>query len=509
MGIESVLKFAPALVGSLFGNSAANSAPSQQTVTQQNQLDPRIAAMLFGSGQGTKKLKAGAIPRTESIDGTTRQVYAPEDYETVNDAGLLGRYQGMLDQPMSPTLQKLLGLSESSLGQNFASDQDKIRSGISQLMQGNQSPQMQYAQSQIPQSMVGATGAPVATSSAALASMPQVMQAARGLSIGQNNIDLSDPYNSFLSGELGNNPYLTGAIQKGINQSSAAFQNLQSDATRNMIESILPNIRGGAIASGQYGGSRQGISESKATNDFSTQIGRALSQVGQNNVDAAIAAQAGAYNQDQANRLNALNSLSGNQFQQLGQNTSNQQAANLANYQGGMQNAQFNAGNQNQMNLANAGARNQMNLANLGNMQQANQLNYQGGLQNAQFNAGNMQQANQANLNAQMGTNQLNQAGLLSGMSGLSGLGSTNYNIANQLGDYNINRAQQVNNLLSPYLSANSSSTQSQPLYTNRGANILGGALQGIQIGNQLGNLFSGSNTSNPSSFMSGFGSSY
>jgi hypothetical protein len=136
----------------------------------------------------------------------------------------------------------------------------------------------------------------------------------------QNSIDLTGSYNSFINGDPGNNPFLTGAIQKGINQSNTAFQNMQTDATRNLTENVLGNIRGGAVAAGQYGGSRQGILEGRALNDFSTQMGRAASQVGQNNTDAAVSAQAGAYNDDRNRALSATSSLGGQQYGLASQN---------------------------------------------------------------------------------------------------------------------------------------------------------------------------------------------
>ena len=70
-------------------------------------------------------------------------------------------------------------------------------------------------------------------------------------------------------------------------------------------------------------------------------------------------------------------------------NAANQQAANLAAYQGDINQGQFNAGNQQAMNLANMSAQNQMGLA-----------GYQGDINQGQFNAGNQQAMNLANMSA-------------------------------------------------------------------------------------------------------------
>lgn len=161
----------------------------------------------------------------------------------------------------------------------------------------------------------------------------------------QNNLNLSPAYQDMIYGQPGNNPYLTGGIQKGINQANTAFQNMQTDATRNLTENILPSIRSGAQVNGQYGGSRQALSEGRALNDFSTQIGRAASQIGQNNTDSAIAAQAGAYNTDRSNALSAMGNLSGNQYNTANTNAGLQQQAQQANMQSQMNTNSLNSAN--------------------------------------------------------------------------------------------------------------------------------------------------------------------
>jgi hypothetical protein len=162
----------------------------------------------------------------------------------------------------------------------------------------------------------------------------------------QNNIDLTGSYNDFIYGSPGANPYLTGAIQKGINQSNNAFGNMMTDATRNLNENVLPSIRSGAVLNNTMGSSRQGIAESRALNDYSTQMGRALSQFGQNNTDAAVAAQAGAYDTDRNRALAATQGLGAQQYGVAQQNAQMQQQANLANLQSQLSMNQLNSNNQ-------------------------------------------------------------------------------------------------------------------------------------------------------------------
>jgi len=385
--------------------SSKTAADAQRESTQANidaqkeatKIDPRIDQKLYGTGS-TRKLKAGAVPTKQiSInkfgEDFERDVYSPDDYEITNDTGLLGKVSDYANKPQSEAMQNIGKIAESSLVRNYAGDIETQRSAANKLMGGQIAPQMTAATINAPN---------------------------------QNSLNLTRSYDQFINGESGNNPFLTGAIQKGINQGTNAFQNMQSDAARNMLESILPNIRGGAIASGQYGGSRQGISESKALNDFSTQMGRAATQIGQGAIDSAINAQAGAYNQDQSNKLSATTSLGGQQYGVAGQN------------------------------------------------------------------AGNMQQANQANMGAKISANQMNTAGLLSGIGALSGLSAADYNMADRYNNADFNRMQQSIGLLQPF--AGKGSPINVPYNQPISSNTMGGAIGGATTAMGLYNMFKGNN---------------
>lgn len=317
-------------------------------------------------------------------------------YGTGENTGLLGRVSDYANKPQSEAMQNIGKMAESSLVNNYAGDMTTQRSAVNKLMGGQTAPQMTAAAMNAPN---------------------------------QNSLDLRSAYNQFINGESGNNQFLTGAIQKGINQGTNAFQNMQSDATRNMLEVILPNIRGGAISSGQYGGSRQGISESRALNDFSTQMGRAATQIGQGAIDSAISAQAGAYNQDQNNKLSATTSLSGQQYGAAGQN------------------------------------------------------------------AGYNQQANQANMGAKIGANQMNTAGLLSGINALSGMSATDYNMADRYNNADFNRMQQSIGLLQPF--AGKGSPINVPYNQPISGNTMGGAIGGATTAMGLYNMFNQGNQNN------------
>lgn len=462
------------VIGGLLGGSGGG---GQQTQTTQNQLDPRIAAMLFGSGE--KTLKPGAKPTGTDANGNP--TYADSDYTT--SGGLLQRYQGLLDKPQNQGLNNFYNYNDAYMTNELPYDMGQLQQTAKALATSNGiAPQIQAAQGgytspySVAQSAFPGGNQGPQTANASLANVSTINAPS------QNQLNLNPALGNFVYGDLGNNPYLAGSIQKGLNQSANQFNQMQDSLTKNFKENILGSLRGEAIANGGYGGSRHGIAEGKAADALTTQLAQALSQYGQNQTDAAVSAQAGAYNQDRANQLNAAMGLSGQQYNVAGQNAGFQNQNALANAGMLNQNSQFNAGVGNnylsqllQNSQFNANAQNQalgqqysgnqaMNLANLGNNQATNQ-----------FNAGNIM--NMAQLNSQ---NKATGAGLL------GNLANQQYNYANNQNDYAINQAGKVNGLLSPYLSANSSQTSSAPLYQNQGAGALGGAMAGMQLYNQF-----------------------
>jgi hypothetical protein len=354
-----------------YSASKGSKQSGTMTSTTQNQMDPRIGNIVFGQ------------------DGS---------------GGLLGKYQGMMDTPQSAALQKYGLESQDYLNRYGQADQSALRGAATGLLGGAAAPRMEapaWAQG----SMVNAPA--------------------------QNNLNLSGAYDKMINGDPAANPYLTGAIGKGINQSNNAFQNMQTNATTNLMHNILPSIRSDSVLAGQYGGSRQGVAEGNAIGDFSRAQQQAVSQFGQNNTDAAVAAQAGAFDNGQNRALAAMQGLGAQQYATAAQNTATQNAA------------EFN-------------------------------------------NVGQVMHVNDQNLASQLQTNAQNTGAKLGGAGILGGLGSTAYSAGQALDQYGINRAQQVNGLLTPYLSANSSQTQSQPLYQNQAGNMLGGAMFGAQLGQGL-----------------------
>ncbi len=401
--MPAAIPVAAAVGGALISNKGAKDAA--KITAQANKLDPRADAMIWGSN---------------------------------GQPGLLSQYQGMLNQPRSDAATGFANANAQYLNSNGAADLAATRGAAYQAMQGNTAPSMQAAQS------AGAT-----------ASLPAYAVGTQVQAPSQNNIDLSGSYNSLINGAPGANPYLTGAIQKGINQSNNAFGNMVTDA-KSATNDVLGSIRGNSVLAGQFGGSRQGIAEGKAIDSMNTNLARAASQFGQNNTDAAVAAQAGAYDADRNRQLAATQGLGAQQYGVAQQNAAMSHQAQMQNVQNSLDVSKTNA-----------------------SMAQQNQ----------QFNAGLGQQAGLANQQSQLATNAQNNSSNLAGAGLLSGLLGQASGQVNANDSWKLNQAQGVNSLLQPYLTGQP--TQ-QPVASNAGAAGLGGAMQGLAFGNQLAGMFGG-----------------
>ncbi|WEF34855.1 hypothetical protein [Pseudoduganella chitinolytica] len=150
---------------------------------------------------------------------------------------------------------------------------------------------------------------------------------------GQNNLNLAGAFDRTINGAPGANPYLDASISGAIAQNRLGFQQLQDDSTENLLGSILPSIRSGAIASGQFGGSRQGIAEGNAIGTAQRELARAAAQFGQNATNAAVGAKANAYETDSNRALSAMQGLSAHQYGVAQQDAAARQAADNTNVQ--------------------------------------------------------------------------------------------------------------------------------------------------------------------------------
>jgi len=434
--MPAALPVVGAVAGAAISGKSAKDAA--KISAQGNQMDPRYSKILFGdTGQG----------------------------------GLLSQYQNMLNDPRSAAGTGFANANANYLNNNGAGDMDAARNAALQAMQGNQAPTMQAAQTGGAQAG-GAQAGGVQVSGPAWATGNMIQAPA------QNNMNLTSSYDSFINGQAGANPYLTGSIQKGINQSQNAFNGMVTDA-KAATQDVLGSIRGSSVLSGQYGGSRQGIAEGKAIDSMNTNLSRAASQFGQNNTDAAVAAQAGAYNTDRDRQLAATQGLGAQQYGVAQQNAATKNQAEF-----------MNVGTHNGVQQNNASMAQQNNQFNAGLGQQTGQFNAGLQQQTGQFNAGLQQQAGLANQQSQLTTNAQNNAASLNGAGMLTGLFGQANDQVNANDNWKLNRAQGVNGLLAPYLAG---SQQQQPQYQSTAGAALGGGLAGMQLGGALGNAFNDS----------------
>lgn len=157
------------------------------------------------------------------------------------------------------------------------------------------------------------------------------IQGAQVRAPGQNNIDLTSSFQSLLGG--GDTSALMNSLQAGNALAGAQFQQNQQSMTDNLQRNVLPGIRGGAIAAGQYGGSRHGIAEGLALSDMTKQLNNSNTQFGLGATAASSSALAGAYENGQNRALSAAQGLSGQQYGVASQDAAARQAADNTNVQ--------------------------------------------------------------------------------------------------------------------------------------------------------------------------------
>ena len=209
----------------------------------------------------------------------------------------------------------------------------------------------------------------------------------------------------------------------------------------NFNEQVLPGINQGAVAAGQYGGSRQGIAQGLAAKGLAYGMG-----------DAAASMYNNAYQDAQGRMTSTANNLAG-----LAINNSQQNANRDLNAQ------QFNAGQLNDM------------LKFGVNTQQSG----------AKFTQNNQSADARDNVqNRLTGLNLLNQ-----------GNQNQDYNYNQWMGseqapnDYNWGNTKNYSDIIK---GGNNGSTTSTPYYTNPTSNILGGAMMGGQLGSMMGGGYAG-----------------
>lgn len=333
---------------------------------------------------------------------------------------------------------------------------------------------------------------------------------------GMLNISNARAQQGFLDPTLSLSSLMSGNVNTA--QLDPLARTIANNVTRNTTENILPQIRSGAIQSGQYGGSRQGIAEglaaSRAQQDIATATAPMYQQAFENAQNRQLST-AGMLNQQAENvgTSNINRDFAGQQFN-IGNNLAAQQFNSAQNMAAQSQNeanrmaaqqfdtdASMRAQSQNEANrmAAQQFDKNQSLEAqrtNVANRLAALGLDTQNALNTQQFNANLGLQNNQFAL--QQAANNLNNR-----MRGLDVLGVGDQRISNFYNDYmnNINRGNDYNwqqlanyaNIVQP--GASVGGTQSSPMYRNTGASAVGGALSGAATGAYMGSVIPGIGT--------------
>ena len=364
-----------------------------------NRLLNPITFNFSGGGGGTKTAPPTTTTTTTDIPAWAKQywsnpqsVYDPKTGNYTAGAGSTGP-MGLMEQAsnfanqyknLSPQEQQLLSDYQNTLGGRNVGIENMQGLG-SNLQNDLTSGRYNTNFSDVGNTDYSNIDAATAEAAKAEAAQAEAAQAEATLSdlinarSAQGVLDPTSSLSQILKGDPSTNPYLAQMNQASINQAMQGY----NDALQNANQTLLPQIKQDAFASGQYGGSRQGIAEGI----IGQQLGINARDLGQRAMDTGAQLYGGAFENAQqrmaaaAGDLNAqaaqneqFNASSLNDISKF--NADNQQQVNLANMQALNNMGQFNAGNQQQVNLANMQA--------LNNMGQFNATN---ALQNAQYNA--------------------------------------------------------------------------------------------------------------------------
>ena len=291
-----------------------------------------------------------------AMDSLAAYYKSPESMAGANAASTVGNR--MLDQAAGNydlgSVYKNLGLSQSANMQGAAPMTSSGPMGVN-------------LQSMVAPQTSGAMQAPQITiqNESAETSQP----------LGSSGVDWRTAIGETLKGDV-TNPYL-----------SQIADTVTRKATDNLTTSIMPQIRGGAMMAGQFGGSRQGVVEANALKDLNQGISDSIGNIYGN-----------AYNQAQqaknASALQLSGQESGERIQnnQISANAALQQAA-MAN-QRAMQEAQLAYQAQRDNNQFQLSAGDLALRANLG-LGQLGLANQQFGLEQATTGVGLLNQASQ------------------------------------------------------------------------------------------------------------------
>jgi hypothetical protein len=161
---------------------------------------------------------------------------------------------------------------------------------------------------------------------------------------GQGELDPSSAYKKLLSGQV-DNPQLQGMADAATRSGQRAYADMIADADESLSTSVLPSIRSGAVSSGGYGGSRQGIAEGLAMGKRNTAAERGARDLGIAANDATATLFGNAYESAQNRMAGAASELDARAQQAKQFDAKNAFDARTTNANLDQQAQQFNANN--------------------------------------------------------------------------------------------------------------------------------------------------------------------
>lgn len=378
---------------------------SATTAATISSIVPAIAGAVVGSSSGGAKQA-----------GTTTQTSSQAPWEPMQpfltDIANAARSNYQQSRTMTPEQMAILGQARGiAAGQMNDPNMAGLRSMSSDVFTGKSDqfkPVQSISAQQVDPFGFQSAGAPTISVGGAFNRM--------------GGVNPTQAYQSLLSGNV-TNPYLSNIARDNFTM-----------ATRNMMENVMPGIGSGAMAAGQYGGSRQGIAQ-----------GLAMSRLNQDVTAANNNMFGNAYQQAQGNMLSAAGQLGG-----FGMSAETNNASSILN------NNQFNSS------LSSGIAQNNANRS----------------LTADTTNASNTLAGNNQRL-GQMGaavdwyntSNNMQNTGIKNAL-----------DLANYGNTYQNDALKNYAGIVAPLGGMGGTGSSSTPYYTNPTNNLLGGALAGSQI---------------------------
>lgn len=124
----------------------------------------------------------------------------------------------------------------------------------------------------------------------------------------EGELDPTSSLKRVLSGQV-DNPQLSAMADAATRQGQRNYADAVQDSSEALTRSVLPSVRSGAILSGGYGGTRQGIAEGLAISDRQKNLDRGARDLGIAGTDAASNLFGNAYEAAQGRMASTANDL--------------------------------------------------------------------------------------------------------------------------------------------------------------------------------------------------------